>query len=44
MIQNFENTENWEDNAGNTYKLGNNKLASPPFLYFRAPFVCIHHQ
>jgi len=44
MIQNFENTESWKDTAGNTQKLGNSKLASPPLVYFRAPFHCIHHQ
>ena len=27
-----------------TQKLGNSKLALPPLLYFRAPFLCIHHQ
>jgi len=29
MVNNFENTESWEDKAGNTYNLGNSKLASP---------------
>jgi len=43
MIHNFENTENWEDNAGNISKLGNSKVASSPILLFRAPFLCIHH-
>ena len=34
MIRNFENTERWEDKAGNTQKLGNSKLASPlPFIF-----------
>jgi len=27
-----------------TQKLDDSKLASPPFLYFRAPFLCIHHE
>jgi len=44
MIQNFENTERWEDKAGNTKKLGKSKLASLPLLYFHPPFLCIHHQ
>jgi len=33
MIHNFENTESWEDKAGNTSKLGNSKLASPHFIF-----------
>jgi len=33
MIHNFENTERWEDKAGNTQKLGNGKLASPPLIF-----------
>ena len=37
MIHNFEITESWEDKAGNTWKLSNSILASPP-LYFHAPF------
>jgi len=44
VIHNVENTKSWEDNAGNTQKLGNSNLASPPLLYFRALFLCIHHQ
>jgi len=38
MIHNFENTERWEDKAGNTQKLGNSKLASPPPLIFTPHF------
>jgi len=34
MIHNFENTERCEDNGGNTQKLGNSKLASPPLFIF----------
>jgi len=41
IIHNFENTESWEDKAGNIQKLGNSKLASPTRIYFRAPFLCI---
>ena len=41
MIHNFENTESWDDKAGNT---SNSKLASPQLLHFCAPFLCIHHQ
>jgi len=44
MIQNFDNTEKWKNKAGNTEKLGNSKLASPPLFYSHAPFPCIHHQ
>ena len=33
-MHNFENTESLEDKAGNTSKLGDSKLASPPLLYF----------
>jgi len=44
MIHNFENTESWEDKAGITWKFGNSKLASSTRLYFRAPFLYIHHQ
>jgi len=29
MIHKFENTESWEDTAGNTQQLGNSMLASP---------------
>jgi len=43
-LHNFENTESWEDKAGNKSKLGNSKLTSSPLLYFRVPFLCIHHQ
>jgi len=38
MIHNFENTESWEEKTGNTYKLGNSKLASPHFFIFAAHF------
>jgi len=38
MIQNFENTERWEKKADNKQKLGNSKLASPPFLFFTPHF------
>jgi len=38
MIHNFEKTERWQDKAGNTQKLGNNKLASPPLLFFTTHF------
>jgi len=34
MMHNFENIERWEDKAGNTQKLGNSKLASPPLFIF----------
>jgi len=44
MIRNFKNTESWEDKAGNTSKLGDSKFASPPLLYFCAPFLCIHPE
>jgi len=44
MIHKYENTESWEDKTGNTWKLGNSKLASTPLLYFHDPFLCIHHQ
>jgi len=44
MLHNFENTESWEDKAGNTKKLGSSKLELPSLLYFRAPFLCIYHQ
>jgi len=37
MMHNFENTESWEDTAGNTQKLGNSKLASPHLIF--APHV-----
>jgi len=38
MIHNFENTEKREDKAGNTQKLGNGELASPPLFIFMPPF------
>jgi len=38
MIHNFENTEWWEDKAGNTQKLGNSKLASPLLFIFTPHF------
>ena len=41
MIQNFENTERLEDKAGNTWKLGNPKLASPPTSLFSCP-ISLH--
>jgi len=44
MIHNFENTEGWEEKAGNILKLGISKLSSSPILHFRIPFLCIHHQ
>jgi len=44
MIQNLENTESWQDKAGNTKVKANSKLASPPLAHFRAPFLYIHHQ
>jgi len=44
MICNFEKTERWEDKASNTEKLGNGKLASPPLLYFHAPFPVINYK
>jgi len=43
MIHNFENTESWEDKAGNIQKLANSKLESLP-LYCCAPLLSIHHQ
>jgi len=42
MIHNFENTESWEDTAGNT-KVTQQQVGIAP-LNFRAPFLCIHHQ
>jgi len=38
MIHNFENTERWEDKAGNTQKLGNSKLASSLLFIFTPHF------
>jgi len=38
MIHKFENTERWEDKAGNTQKLGNSKLASPLLFIFTPHF------
>jgi len=38
MIHNFENTKRWEDKAGNTQKLSNSKLASPPLFIFTPHF------
>jgi len=38
MIHNFENTERGEDKAGNTQKLGNGKVASPPLFSFTPHF------
>jgi len=42
MIHNFENTESWEDKAGNTQKLGNSKLGgfdpTPSINYNVYPF------
>jgi len=38
MIRNFENTERWEDKAGNTQKLGSSKLASPLLFIFTPHF------
>ena len=38
MTHNFENTESWEDMAGNTYKLGNSRLVSPHLFIFAPHF------
>jgi len=43
MIQNFGKLEGGKTRLA-TQKLGNSKLASSPLLYFRATFLCIHHQ
>jgi len=38
MMHNFENTERWEDEAGNPKKLVNSKLASLPLFIFTPHF------